>query len=536
MAALDELSTVDTSAQLLHKCHLMWCGSLCARNTSCSFLHYPRSDPPPAAARAIRPRYNKDTARLYNVMGGQGYVPGTLQMHEENAWPLLQAVLERADSGRGHNGLLFCDYTDWSKKSHSTANRLVRSVYRDVLQWMGSWCGADYANSTVALHYLAFSTIADDICIPPLDMVQGRLRMYGLSVLDVVRIMESEGWDRDATHLVLSLVRQYLVQYAEKVDPGIGIHAAFGRCGSVWDSAVYRSHTANAYGAAILVGRITGSGPVTSTWLCDAALCDAMSLDLAKSALQVYKQDDFMPTKSGAGMHKQRARALERQRQAAYQSLYLDLIDDLVSSGAPDSIVNFGRAGFHYVPICDRYLERLRGRRFPISPAIEGELLNLFGDEPTDPRLDGLFRLRQLARWPESEAKTSANRPPRLSPALLTACHERQQRRRQAYYSEGAPDSARPSLEVQENSLGCNSARGWINRVHSLAAEAASPGDLHSLLRKMMSFDGGQLESMGSLDNIWALCVSCQLDCGADCEWLAFAYHSWNQLLATHSG
>ncbi|KAF4631823.1 hypothetical protein G7Y89_g6307 [Cudoniella acicularis] len=371
LAAFDELATVQTNVELLRTSHLMWCGRSCAKDTSCHFLHYPRSDPLAAPARAERSRYCKDTAHLYNLMGGEGYIPGISRIHEVNIWPLLEAVLERVDAARERNGLLHCDYTDWTKKKDSTAGQLTRNICRDTIQWMGNWCGADYATSIVGLHYIALTSIVDDMCIPPLDIVHGRFCMYGRSARDLVEVMVNEGWGRDAMHVLLSLVRQYLFQYVEKVDfdtgtDHIGLHAALSQFSAVWDSTVYRTYTANTYGAAVLVGRVTDSGPLTSTWLVDSAICDAISMDLAKSALRVYEQDNHIPTKAGATyQHRQaqaQAQTLERQRQIGYHSVYLDLIDDLVLSGAPDPIAHFGRSGFLFVQIQDRYLERRAGR------------------------------------------------------------------------------------------------------------------------------------------------------------------------------
>lgn len=83
---------------------------------------------------------------------------------------------------------------------------------------MACWCGERFDADPLGLHYIAFATIIDDICIPPLDLVQGRFRMYGRSVPDLVRAMDTAGWGRDAVHALLSLVRQAIFQYAEKMD------------------------------------------------------------------------------------------------------------------------------------------------------------------------------------------------------------------------------------------------------------------------------------------------------------------------------
>ncbi|CAG9974114.1 unnamed protein product, partial [Clonostachys byssicola] len=367
------------------------------------------SDPPAAPARTARSRYNKQTAHLYNLMGGSGYESGVSRIHEVNTWPLLEAVLKKADVARQCGGLLHCDYTDWTKKRDASADQLTRSICRDTIQWMANWCGADYSASPVGLHYVALTSIVDDLCIPPLDVVHGRFSMYGRTCRDLMQVMDQEHWGADGIHVLLSLLRQYLFQYAEKVDfenglGHIGLHTQLSQTRAVWDSVVYRTYTANTYGAAIVIGRVTASGPLTATWLVDSAICDAISMDLAKSGLRVYEQDNHIPTDVGTNQAGEQMRKLERERRTEYHSVYLDLIDDLVDSGAPDAIVHFGRSGFLFVQIQDRYLERRAGRRFAIRPAMATQLDELFGEKPTDSTLDGLFRLRWIAENVVSEA------------------------------------------------------------------------------------------------------------------------------------
>ncbi|RSM52207.1 hypothetical protein DMH03_40700 [Amycolatopsis sp. WAC 01376] len=232
------------------------------------------------------------------------------------------------------------------------------------------------------MRYIALTTVVDDICVPPLDLLDGSFRIYGRCARDLVEAMEREGWGRDGTHVLLSLVRQYLMQYAEKVSAGV--HAELSRSAEVWDSVVYRTHTANTYAAAVVIARVTGCGPLTTGWIMDSAICDAISMDLCKSATQVYQQDDHQPTRG----------PLEAMRHIGYHSAYLDLMDDLVYTGAPEPLVHFGRAGFLFVQLQDRYQERAAGRRFPIRPAMARLLRSLFGDAPTDTRLDKLFHPR----------------------------------------------------------------------------------------------------------------------------------------------
>jgi hypothetical protein len=390
VSALRELSGAKTIEELLESAHVLWCGPGCAQSWECTFLYHSRIAPTAAPPRSVRSRYNKETAILFPVMGGLGYAPGTSKAHEVNVWPFMQAIVVRTDAEGGANQ----DYADWSKKHETTAATAVSCACRDTIQWMATWCGERYDHQPVALHYIAFSTICDDLCIPPLDLVSGRFRMYGRSIGDLASAMDSQGWGRDGVHALLSLVRQYIVQYVEKVDFGwsparVGLHARLNEAAALWDAILYRTHTANTYGAAIVVGRVCESGPSSFTWLMDSAICDALSMDLCKSAMDVYQYDDHQPT---AGTRD------PQHREAAYHSVYLDLIDDLVFSGAPDTLVHFGRAGFLFVQLLDRYLERRSGYRVPIRPAMAARLRRLFGEAPTDHRLDE--RVRQRSAQP----------------------------------------------------------------------------------------------------------------------------------------
>ncbi|MEV5508460.1 hypothetical protein [Streptomyces orinoci] len=385
--ALEQLSVAQSVQELLHRAHALWCGHDCDQSPACTFLYYLRT--PPAAARpsTVRPRYNKQTAHLYAVMGEGGYVGRVPQTHQVKVWPLLDAVVERWDAAARRHGGLPEHYADWTKKRDAHAADTVSRACRDTIQWTACWCGERYGVDPLGLRYVAFATILDDICIPPLDLVGGRFRMYGWSVRDLMRAMDTADWGRDGVHALLSLIRQSILQYAEKMDfhPGaehLGLHTELNGSTNMWDGVIFRGHTGNAYGTAITVARNSRVGPLSFTWLMDSAICDCLSMDLCKSAIGVYSADNHQPTS-----HKDRS----ADKKASYRSIYLDLIDDLVFSGAPEPLVQFGSSGFLFVPIQDRYQERRLGRRFPISPPMARELKRLFGETPTDAWLDEVF-------------------------------------------------------------------------------------------------------------------------------------------------
>jgi hypothetical protein len=377
-----ELGRVNSATELLDVAHRLWCGPGCDEGLGCAFLHYPRTRPPAAPPRSPASRYTRRTAELFGLMGGEGYRPDTPQVHAYNLWPMVREISARIDTSTA--GKL--DYTDWSKKHATSATELCLYICRDVLQWMALWCGDHYDHQPAALHYVALSSIVDDLCIPPLDLVTGRFRLYQRSAADVAVALDVQGWGRHGVQAMLALARQYILQHAEKTHPAL--HATLNALDGVWDAVIYRTYTANTYGAAIVIEQVCDQvvdlSEVTWTWRMDSAICDAISMDLAKSAaLDVYHVDDHQPTAHDQHVHR---------RKIGYHSLYLDLIDDLVTTGAPDPLVHFGRSGFLFVPLVERYPERRNGRRHPLRPAMQARLHDLFGDTPADRHIDDAFK------------------------------------------------------------------------------------------------------------------------------------------------
>lgn len=365
-----ELAQADSISDLLKSAHSMWCGLDCPRTTDCTFLHYPRATPAQAQAQTTRPRYNKDTAELFPLWGDAGYTPGVAQRHELNWWPLLEQAVARCELPN----VGAQPYADFTHKDAASATEIVTYICRDSIQWTANWCGSLYRAHPTAIHYTAFSSSADDLRIPPLDLLSGRFSIYGHSGASMAAAMDEQGWGSDGVHAVLSLVREYIVQYAEKVDPRL--YQTLTSAPGVWDATVFRGHTANAYGMALNLAHIQHSGPASFTWIMDSGICDCISMDLCKFALGIYHHDEFRPTRHSD--HEQR-------RQRDYHSIYLDLLDDLVVTGAPEPLLQFAYAGFLFVPLQERYQERRTGRRLPLRPVIQQRLREVFGGTPQAP-------------------------------------------------------------------------------------------------------------------------------------------------------
>ncbi|KAF4505792.1 hypothetical protein G6O67_007705 [Ophiocordyceps sinensis] len=166
--------------------------------------------------------------------------------------------------------------------------------------------------------------------------------MFGRRLGDMIHGMEEQGWDRDATFVLLCLVRELFYQYIEKVDFGNGsVHERVSKSG-IWDSISYRTVGGNPAGTCVIVARNTGTGPLTMRWILDSSICNLISLDLVKSAVGIYDQDNHRPSAIVQGRQQHR----EGNRDASYRSVYLQLMDDLVETGAPEPIVHYGTVGF----------------------------------------------------------------------------------------------------------------------------------------------------------------------------------------------
>ncbi|KAI1147080.1 hypothetical protein F4825DRAFT_455831 [Nemania diffusa] len=144
-----------------------------------------------------------------------------------------------------------------------------------------------------------------------------------------------------------------------------------------------------------------------------------------------------------------------------------------------------------------RYLERQAGRRFPITSHMKSEFQRLFGDSPTDARLDGLFRLRWLSSGNSQSARGS------LPPGLVVDC-----RKSQVQHEKGRckpPDSCHFE---SFHSTSASAEDKWIDAFPSIARKARAPRELQDYfmsdeaLAFRLSRDRLRI---GSLEDVWAL-------------------------------
>ncbi|KAJ6471402.1 hypothetical protein C8R45DRAFT_874953 [Mycena sanguinolenta] len=245
------------------------------------------------------------------------------------------------------------DLVDKTVKDEASVEDTCTYAMRDALQWWVHWHDGTLARKDYWKHlYIAIATVCDDILVPPEHLVDGTFRFLGHSVTDVVAGMRSEGVSDEAVrYMEMSLWRSCFAQYVEKIDPKIRnlllektlIMSQFHVAG------------ANTHGSAValLAARgITFDG-VRDEAVEMAAYGDCFSMDLAKEALGIMKGE---PTEITAGRDR-------NQLNAELRWTYARIMNQLDMHDVSKYLRRHASSGFHFVPLDDRYQERVEGRR-----------------------------------------------------------------------------------------------------------------------------------------------------------------------------
>jgi hypothetical protein len=248
------------------------------------------------------------------------------------------------------------DYSLHSGKVDRTMEEVCQFAMRDSLQWWTIWHGSLEHHQWKHL-YLAFCTISDDLVIPPEDLVNGSFRLLGHTLADVLHGLRTENVHPDDVQLLEMLIwRQYIIQYLEKVDDGLRPLLL----GKTTLMTQFRVMTAGVHNVAIilLAARGAQSRGLTDTAVEMAAICDCLSMDIAKEALGILQGEK---TESVAG----RDRAhLKRE----LRWLYIRCVEFLDVQPGAAFLRRYATGGFIFVPLMDRYRERARkGARTPMS-------------------------------------------------------------------------------------------------------------------------------------------------------------------------
>ncbi|UNI20309.1 hypothetical protein JDV02_006409 [Purpureocillium takamizusanense] len=257
------------------------------------------------------------------------------------------------------------DYDIATEKGDGTLDEVALYAMRDCVSWWVHTGGALHPRHYWKQIYLGFATISDDVQIPPRDLVDGTFRFLGHTWPECLAGLRAEGVKPDLVKFAeMCIWRQTICQYLEKVDPGL-------RPLLVSKTSVmtqYRVMTANTLGCVALLLAVEEpvAQPLTDHALEMASVSHCLSLDIAKECLGVLQGEK---TESVAGDRAQLKREL--------RWIYMRCLDYL-DAQPNEHIRRYASAGLVYVPMMDRYRERVRGNiRFPLSEAM-GRILEPF--------------------------------------------------------------------------------------------------------------------------------------------------------------
>ncbi|KAH6984472.1 hypothetical protein BKA56DRAFT_482328 [Ilyonectria sp. MPI-CAGE-AT-0026] len=248
------------------------------------------------------------------------------------------------------------DYVIISGKDDGGIDETCLYIMRDTLSWWVHWTGSLRPGDYWKQIYVAFAAIPDDLQAPPVDFLDGSFRFLGHSWEDCRQGLLGEGVSPAQVEFAeMCLWRQMLTQYLEKVDVDL-LPMLRGKTSVMTQ---YRVHTANTLGCAALVLASEGieSLRVEDNELEAASIAQCLSMDMAKEALGIL-QGERTETVAGHRI----------QLKSELRWVYVRCMDCLNSGRNAHILRRFSSAGLHYVPMMDRYLERVRGnKRFPIS-------------------------------------------------------------------------------------------------------------------------------------------------------------------------
>jgi len=230
---------------------------------------------------------------------------------------------------------------------------------RDTLSWWVHWGGTIRAADYWKLIYVALAAIPDDVQIHPRDFVDGTYRFLGHTWNDCREGLLAEGVPPETVLFVeMTLLRQVVTQYLEKVDPGLRPLLV----SKTYLMTQYRVQTGNTLGCAalLLASEGLGSERLDDNALEMASIAQCLSMDMAKEAVGVLEGEK---TETVVGDRVQLKREL--------RWVYVRCLEYLDTQPNVHLLRRYATSGLHYVPMMDRYLERVRGHvRFPIREPV----------------------------------------------------------------------------------------------------------------------------------------------------------------------
>ncbi|KAL2201611.1 hypothetical protein CC79DRAFT_1338639 [Sarocladium strictum] len=254
------------------------------------------------------------------------------------------------------------DYAITTDKNDTDAELVGRYTLRDAICWWAHWTGRPLTPRDYWKYlYTAFATVVDDIQVPPADLLNGTFKVCGRSWAECRAGLLAEGMTPAAVRYAeMGLWRSALLQYLEKVDPGLRPmllqHTTL--------MTQFHAMTANVAGVGICVLASEAEDPAAldayitlgAVVLDLAAVAQCLTMDTAKEIMGVLRNERTDPIAGDRERFKRElrwlfARSTERIAAEPYKNVCM----------------RFGTSGFHFTPMMDRYLERASGKRIPMS-------------------------------------------------------------------------------------------------------------------------------------------------------------------------
>ena len=323
---------------------------------TCDMPLHPESSRTPEAVNGTRygVEISAEAMPLYSIMGDTA-APECTCYDIKTIVNQIDSFLDRAPENLPGDGLITS-----GKPCDTSPDQVSLYIMRDTLSWWIHWGGTLSPNDYWKQIYVGFAAIPDDVQINPRDFLDGTYKYLGHTWDDCLAGLAEEGLTPDEIEFVnMCMWRQMLTQWLEKADPEL-LPLLKGKISLMLK---YRVLTANTLGCVALLMKamaVPGEGPIDYASASDAmeaaSIAQCVTMDMAKEALGILKGER---TEVVVGDRAQRKREL--------RWVYVRCMQLLETSSYAHILRRYASAGLHYVPMMDRYLERVSGHvRFPI--------------------------------------------------------------------------------------------------------------------------------------------------------------------------
>lgn len=211
------------------------------------------------------------------------------------------------------------DFTITSWKNDIDVEEANLYAMRDAVCWWTHWTGTLRPENYWKQMYAAFSTILDDVQIPPTSIADGSYRCLGHTWADCKQGLIDEGVPPTWVELAeMCLWREALLQYFEKIDQVYCLLKA-----KTTLMTQYRTLTGNTLGSAVMVlaSESKDSREAGKFALEAAAIADCLSMDIAKESLGILQGEK---TETVAGDRAQLKRELHEVSKSSAQCAYTE--------------------------------------------------------------------------------------------------------------------------------------------------------------------------------------------------------------------